>query len=261
MLRALNTAATGMEAQSANLSTIAHNVANSNTNGFKKSRAEFEDLLYQATEMPGTRSSATTHHVIGTQIGSGAKVSAVKRINTQGSPNITNNPFDLMINGDGHFGIIMPNNDIKYTRDGSFALNAQGTLVTNNGNPVFPTITFPSNTLTVNITSDGHVEAFIQGQVEPQQLGVIPVFTFINPAGLKTDGGNLYSQSVASGAPIQNIAGQESTGVLQQGALEISNVSIMTEMTDMIKAQRTYEMNSKVMGVADQFLQTVNNIR
>lgn len=261
MLRALNTAATGMAAQEASINTISNNIANVNTTGFKKGRTEFEDLLYQTVQESGSRSSANSIHNVGTQIGSGAKVSATRKINTLGSPNITNNPFDLMINGDGYFGIILPSNEVKYTRDGGLNVDNQGNMVTKNGYKLFPGITVPPNTVSVNISEDGKVDIFLKGQIEPQNAGTIPVFTFANPAGLRSEGGNLMSQTVASGEAIQGIGGKENAGAIQQGAIESSNVSIMNEMTDMIRAQRAYEMNAKVLGVADNMLQTVNNIK
>lgn len=261
MLRALNTAATGMAAQEMNVSTISNNIANVNTIGYKKNRTEFDTLLYQTVEEAGGRSDASTQYNVGTQIGSGTKVSAVRKEFSQGSPQITNNPFDLMINGDGFFGIIMPDQEVKYTRDGAFNVDNQGNLVSKNGYKVFPNIVIPTGTVQINISEDGLVEAFAKNQVEPTVVGQIPIFTFVNPVGLKSMGKNLYTITNSSGAPISNIAGQNNAGVIQQGALEASNVSIMNEMTDLIKAQRAYEMNSRVMKVADEMLQTVNNIR
>lgn len=258
---ALNTAATGMQAQEENVNTISNNIANVNTIGFKKQRAEIEDLLYQTKREAGARSGADTQYNVGIQTGSGARVSAIKKEFSQGDPQMTNNPFDLMVDGQGFFGVVMPNNEIRFTRDGAFSVDRNGVLVTRSGNPVFPNFTFPPNTKSVNIAEDGTVEAFVDGQIEPNELGQIPIFTFINPAGLKSAGGNLYRTSLSSGEPMQNIAGENSSGIVMQGALESSNVSIMAEMTHLIRAQRAYEMNSKVMGVADQMLQTVNNIR
>lgn len=258
---ALNTAATGMSAQEEHVNTISNNIANVNTTGYKRQRAEIEDLLYQTNRQAGARSSANTHYAVGIQTGSGARVSAIKKQHSQGDPQITNNPFDLMINGQGFFGIVMPNNEVRFTRDGAFSVDRNGVLVTRSGSPVFPTFTFPPNTKSVNIGEDGTVEAYLNGEVEPQNMGQIPVFTFINPAGLTSVGKNLYKTTLSSGEPMQNIAGKNSSGIVMQGALESSNVSIMNEMTNLIRAQRAYEMNSKVMGVADQMLQTVNNIR
>ncbi len=261
LLKALNTAATGMASQEANVNTISNNIANANTIGFKKSRAEFDDLLYATVKEAGSRSSATTRYTVGVQIGTGSKLSATRKIFEQGNPQITNRPFDFMINGDGFFAIIMPNNEVRYTRDGSFNVDKTGTLVTKHGYKVFPGITLPPNTVSVQVSESGNVDAYVNGQVEPINVGQIPLFTFTNPVGLKSLGKNLYGVSSASGAPTQLIAGQQNAGIIMQGALEASNVSIMNEMTNLIKAQRAYEMNSKVMGVADQMLQTVNNIR
>lgn len=261
MIKALNTAATGMAAQEMQVNTISNNIANVNTVGFKKGRTEFEDLNYRTIIEAGSRSSNNTQYNVGLQIGSGAKVAAVRKQHSQGAPKITNNPFDLMINGDGFFGIILPNGEVSYTRDGAFNVDANGVLVTKNGHRVFPGFTFPPNTMSVVISSNGTVDTYINGQTDAINMGNLPVFTFINPVGLKSKGGNLYRNTSSSGEAIQNIADTDNAGSIQQGALESSNVQIMNEMTNLIKAQRGYEMNSKVMGVADQMLQTVNNIR
>lgn len=261
VIRALHTAATGMMAQEANVSTISNNIANVNTIGFKRGRTEIEDLNYETIQEAGARSSANSVYNVGTQIGSGAKVSAVRKEFSDGAPQITNNPFDLLIQGDGFFGIIMPNGELRFSRDGSFNVDAQGALVTKQGYKVYPGFNFPPNTSSVNISSDGKIQSFIKGGTEPSEVGQIPVFTFVNPVGLKSTGMNLYQISLSSGQPVQGIGGQDSAGSIMQGALELSNVSPMTEMTELIRAQRSYEMNSKVMGVADQMLQTINNIR
>lgn len=260
MIRALNTAATGMASQEAHVNTISNNIANANTNGYKSQRTEFEDLMYETVQQAGGRSSNGSQYTVGQQVGSGSKVSATRRLHTMGSPQITNNPYDLMIMGDGFFGVQV-GNEIQYTRDGSFTVDAQGQFKSRNGHPIVPGITIPPNTKSLNISEDGKVQAFLTTQTEPMDLGQIPVFTFINPAGLSDQGGNLAKVSTASGQPIQLIAGSENAGAIQQGAIESSNVSVMNEMTGLIKAQRAYEMNSKVMGIADQMLQTVNNIR
>ncbi len=261
MLKALHTAASGMTAQETNVSTISNNIANVNTTGFKRGRTEIDDLSYETIQEAGARSSASTQYNVGTQIGSGARVSAIRKEFTVGAPQITNNPFDLMVNGEGFFGIIMPNGELKFTRDGSFNVDAQGTMVNKQGYKVYPGLSFPPNTASVNIAENGKVEAFIKGQPEASEVGQIPVFTFVNPVGLKSSGMNLYQVSLSSGSPVQGIAGADNAGPVMQGALEASNVSPMTEMTDLIRAQRAYEMNSKVMGVADQMMQTINNIR
>lgn len=261
MMRALNTAASGMVAQDAQISSISNNIANSNTTAFKRERAEFEDLQYQTVIEAGARSDSNTMYQVGLQIGSGAKVSGVKREFVEGSPLITNEPYDLMIRGDGFFGIMMPDGTLTYTRNGAFTVDNQGNLVTGKGYRVFPGITFPPNSLSIAISDTGVVDVYIKNQREPSNIGQIPLFTFINQGGLKTIGGNLYRETRGSGPAVQMIAGTENTGTINQGTLESSNVSTMTEMTNLIKAQRTFEMNSKVMGVADQMLQTVNNIR
>lgn len=261
IMRALNTAATGMAAQEAHVDTISNNIANVNTTAFKKQRAEFESLHYQTIKEAGSRTGADTLHNVGVQVGSGARVTGTTREFSQGVSQITNNPFDLMINGDGFFAVLGPNQQVLYTRDGSFNVNNQGVLVNKQGYILMPNLQVPPNTNTVNITDAGVVEAFIKNQLQPVNVGQIPLYTFVNNAGLKAMGGNNYIPSQASGAPIQNIAGQENAGSIQQGALEASNVSIMNEMTGLIKAQRALEMNSKVMKVADEILQTVNNIR
>lgn len=260
MIRALNTAATGMAAQESHVNAISNNIANVNTTGYKAQRTEFEDLVYETVEEAGGRSSNNTQYTVGHQIGSGSKVSATRRMHTMGSPQLTNRPYDLMIMGDGFFGVQV-GDQIMFTRDGSFTVDAQGVLKTRNGYPIVPGITVPPNTKSLNIGEDGTVEAFLTNQTAPIGLGQIPVFTFVNPAGLSDKGGNIAMATTASGQALQHVAGTENSGPIQQGALESSNVSIMNEMTNMIKAQRAYEMNSKVMGIADQMLQTVNNIR
>ncbi|MFY7992727.1 MAG: flagellar basal-body rod protein FlgG [Bacteriovoracaceae bacterium] len=261
MIRALQTAATGMSAQESNVNTISNNIANVNTTGFKKSRTEFDDLLYETVQEAGAKSSGNSEYNVGLQVGSGAKVSATRTQHTQGAPQMTNNPYDLMINGEGFFGIIAPNGELKYTRDGSFNVDAQGNMVTKAGHKVFPGVVVPPNIMSINISDSGTVEAFVRNSPEPINLGQIPVFTFVNPTGLRNEGGNLMGATAGSGQAQQQIAGENNSGVMMQGAIEASNVNVMNEMTDLIKAQRAYEMNSKVMGVADQMLQTVNNVR
>jgi flagellar basal-body rod protein FlgG len=261
IMRALNIAASGMSAQEQNVSTISNNIANANTIGFKKSRAEFDDLLYETIQAPGSSSGTNSNYNVGIQIGSGAKLSGTRKEFTIGNPIVTNNPFDLMINGDGFFGITQDNDKIRYTRDGAFNVNGQGMLVTKSGDPIYPGITFPEGTKNVVIDKNGNIEAYLSNQVNAVKLGTLPVFTFANPIGLQASGGNLYQASLSSGMAIEEVAGRNNAGNILQGTLESSNVSIMTEMTNLIKAQRAYEMNSKVMGVADQMLQTVNNIR
>jgi flagellar basal-body rod protein FlgG len=262
MIKALNTAAAGMAAQETNVDTISNNVANVNTTGYKRQRAEYEDLLYQTIRENGGRSSGDTVYNVGFQVGSGSRITAIRKEFSQGDPKITNNPLDLMVNGgEGFFPIQLSNGGVAYTRDGSFNVDFQGNIVNKQGYKLFPGFQFPPNTKSIHISEDGQVEAFLQGQTEPQAIGQIPLFTFTNSVGLKSMGGNLYTATRSSGPAIQNVAGQNNAGTIMQGALESSNVNIMSEMTQLIKAQRAFEMNSKVMGIADQMLQTVNNIR
>jgi len=260
MLRALNTSATGMHAQEQNVNTISNNISNVNTTGFKKERAEFEDLLYEQSIDKGARSSGDSQYTIGKQAGSGARVTATRRIHTQGSIKITDNPFDVSIQGDGFFPV-MVGDKIRYTRDGSFGPDAEGFITTNSGHKIAPGIQVPPNTRSLSISKDGKVDAWLANDKEPVRVGDIKVFKFVNPAGLRDLGGNLAEETTASGNAIEHTPGLNNAGYLFQGSLETSNVQIVDEMTNLIKAQRAYEMNSKVMGVADQMLQTVNNIR
>jgi flagellar basal-body rod protein FlgG len=259
--QALNIAATGMAAQEDNVNSISNNIANVNTIGFKRSRSESTDLLYNTVEMAGGRSFGEAKHSVGIQFGSGSKTTGTRKDFAQGLPKETNNPFDLMINGEGFFGVVKPNSEIRFTRDGAFNVDSSGVLVNKQGYKIYPNFQFPPNTISVQISESGKVDAYVQGQVEPTELGTIPIFKFMNAVGLTNEGGGLYRPSEASGTPIEGIGGENAHGVVMQGSLEVSNVNIMTEMTDLIKAQRAYEMNAKIMGVADQMLQTINNIR
>ena len=250
-----------MASQETLVNTISKNIANANTTGFKRERAQFEDLMYETQVEAGARSSSNTVYNVGMQIGSGSKVSAVRKEFAVGSQLMTNRPWDLMITGQGFFGIVMNDGTVKYTRDGSFSVNYQGEIVNRRGQKLFPGFQIPPNTLSTAISPDGKVEAYVKNQREPIVVGNSPTFMFVNPTGLKSLGGNLFQDTRSSGAAIQTLPGQENAGSIAQGVLEASNVSVMTEMTGLIKAQRAYEMNSKVMGIADQMLQTVNNIR
>ncbi len=260
-LKALDIASSGMAVQEENVSTISNNIANINTNGYKKNRAEFESLLYQTIKEPGSYNGITTKNNVGIQIGSGAVLSSVRRDLTQGNLKITNNPFDLMIEGDGYFGVQLPDQSILYTRDGSFGTNADGSIVNPKGYKIVPNIVVPQNTKNINITRDGTVYAYLSKTDTGTVIGQISIFTFANPVGLRAKGGNLFAKSEASGLPITNIAGQGKSGKIRQGALETSNVKIMNEMTELIRAQRAYEINAKVMRATDEMLQTINNIR
>ena len=260
MIRALNTAATGMAAQEQQVNTISNNIANSNTTGFKAKRTEFEDLMYETVNEAGARSSNDSEYTVGHQVGSGVKVSATRRQHTMGSPQLTGNTYDMMIMGEGFFGIQV-GNETLYTRDGSFDVDAQGILKTRSGHPLIPGITVSPNTVNIAVAENGIVQAFVKGQSDPIELGQIPVFTFVNPTGLADKGKNLLSGTNASGDAIQRIPGDENAGYISQGTLESSNVNVMNSMTNLIKAQRAYESNSKVLKIADEMLGTINQIR
>jgi len=260
MIRALYTAASGMSAQQLNLDTIANNLANSSTAGFRQTRLQFQDMLYQNMVTPGAAQSTQTVSA-GLQIGLGTKSSATEVIMTQGDLNQTNNPLDLAIEGTGFFPVQLPDGTTAYTRAGSFHLNNQGTIVTAAGDPLQPAITIPPNALAVTITKYGQVNATLPGQQNPQQLGQIQLSTFANPGGLEATGGNLFRATLSSGDPVTgNAGGTEGLGQLQQGYLEGSNVDVVSEFVQMVLAQRAYESNSKVIKAADDMYQQVNNL-
>lgn len=260
MIRSLTTSATGMEAQLENVDRIANNIANANTTAFKKSRTDFQDLLYQTMREPGTVDGEGNANPVGVQVGVGVKIAGSSRLNTQGAAKQTGRGTDLMINGEGYFGIQMPNGQVGYTRDGGFQVDNQGRLVTVDGYPLLPEIRIPQGSVGVEIKSTGEVLARQpDGNVNP--VGQIQLIAFQNPNGLKATGRNLYSPTPASGAPIQGNPGSGVMGSIEQGFLEASNVNAVTEMVDMISAQRAFEMNSKAMMTADQMLQNVVNPR
>lgn len=261
MLKALNTAATGMQAQQTQMEVISNNIANVNTTGFKKSRAEFEDLLYQTIKEPGAQQTANTQHPTGVQTGLGVRTAATQKIFEEGSAKITRNPLDLAVEGSGFFPIQMAGGQVGYTRDGSFHKDAGGKIVDKNGNALIPEIVIPPNANGVSITDDGQVMVTTQLGGQPQQVGQIQLVNFVNPAGLKSIGRNLFVPSSSSGAPLQGNPGENNLGTVAQGQLESSNVNIVDEMTGMIMTQRSYESNSKVIQAADQMLQYSNNLR
>jgi flagellar basal-body rod protein FlgG len=260
MIRALYTAASGMSAQQLNLDTIANNLANSSTAGFRQTRLQFQDMIYQNLVTPGAAQSQQTVSA-GLQIGLGTKSAATEIIMTQGDLNQTNNPLDLAIQGTGFFQVAMPDGTIAYTRAGSFHLNNQGTIVTTDGNPLIPNISIPANSTAVTITQYGVVNATLAGQQNPSQLGQIQLATFVNPGGLAAEGSNLFTTTLSSGDPVTaNPGGPEGLGTLQQGYLENSNVDVVTEFVQMVLAQRAYESNSKVVRAADDMYSQVNNM-
>ena len=261
MIRALYTAASGMSAQQLNLDTIANNLANSSTTGFRQLRLEFQDMLYQNLVTPGAAQSQSTVSA-GLQVGLGTRSAATEVIMTQGEFNQTNNPLDLAIEaGSGFFQVQRPDGTIAYTRAGQFYQNSQGTIVTTAGDPLVPTITIPPNATQITITQYGVVNATLPGQTNPSQLGQIQLATFANPGGLESMGGNRLQQTLSSGDPVLgNPGGSEGVGTLQQGYLENSNVDVVTEFVQMVLAQRAYESNSKVIKAADDMYSQVNNM-
>jgi flagellar basal-body rod protein FlgG len=261
MFRALYTAASGMTAQQMNLDNIANNLANSSTTGFQQRQVNFTDLLYQNTIMPGSAATQQTTQTSGLQIGLGTRAGATEIIQTQGDFSTTGNPLDLAINGAGFFQILMPNGQVGYTRDGSFTTNAQGQLVTAEGNPLQPAITIPADALSVNIGSDGTVSVTQPGQTAATQVGAIQTALFVNPGGLNSTGSNIYLPTTASGQPIVGTpGGAEGLGAISQGMLEQSNVSVVNQFVAMILAQRSYESNSRVVKAADEMLQQLNQL-
>ena len=261
-MRAMNIAATGMLAQQTNVEVIANNIANQNTTGFKRQRAEFQDLLYQTDRRAGAQSSDTGTIVpVGVQIGIGVKTAAVYRITTQGNLTTTSNPLDVAIQGRGFFQILQPDGTTAYTRAGSFQLSPTGQVVTADGFTVQPGITVPQNTVAISINASGQVQAQVAGQTAPQTVGQFQLANFPNEAGLEALGNNLFLETPASGAPITGNPTSIGFGALNQGLLETANVDIVSEITNLITAQRAYEMNSKVIQTTDQMMTSLNQIQ
>jgi flagellar basal-body rod protein FlgG len=254
MIRSLWISKTGLEAQQTQMDVIAHNLANVSTNGFKRQRAVFEDLLYQTLRQPGAQSSQQTEVPSGLQIGTGVQPIATERIFTQGNIQQTGNPLDVAIQGDGFFQVLLPDGTTAYTRDGSFQLNSQGQLVTSSGYQVQPAITMPAKVLSVTIAQDGIVSVTQAGSSAPTQIGQMQLATFINPVGMQSRGENLYLETASSGAPQPNAPGSNGAGLLNQSYVETSNVNVVEEMVNMIQTQRAYEINSKAIQTSDQML-------
>lgn len=261
-MRSLDIGAAGMMAQQLNVDVISNNIANMNTTGYKKQRAAFQDLMYQNIDRPGTTSSdAGTTIPSGLQVGLGVKTGAVYRMHSQGSVEVTENELDVAILGRGFFQVDLPSGETGYTRDGTFQLNENGEIVTSQGFAVVPTITIPTDSTSIDINDEGEVFVTTTGATAPTSVGQIQMADFINPAGLEAIGNNLLVETNASGAAITGIANQEQFGALEQGALESSNVDVVTEMTSLIAAQRAYEMNSNVISTSDEMLQTMSQLR
>jgi len=261
MIRALYTAASGMAAQETNLDNIANNLANSSTSGFRSRRLQFEDLIYQNLIMPGAAATQQTTVVAGLQIGLGTRSAASEVIQLEGDFTQTGNPLDLAIQGQGFFQVLLPDGQTAYTRGGSFHLDGQGNLVTQDGDPVQPSVTIPANATSVTVGQDGTISVTLPGQTAAQQVGALQLALFANPGGLNSTGSNLFLATTASGDPIVGApGGSEGLGSIQQGMLEQSNVSVVDEFVNMIVAQRSYEANSRVVNAADQMLQDINNL-
>ena len=255
---AMHVARTGLDSQAARMRVIANNLANVNTTGFKKDRAEFETLAYQTMTVPGAPSSAENRYAVGLALGSGVQMTGTARVNTQGAMTQTDNPLDMAIEGDGFFQVLRPDGTTGYTRAGNFSLSAEGQIVTSDGMRLQPEISVPEGATAITIGADGTVSAQLQGQSAPTELGRIELARFVNPSGLQAMGGNLYAESAASGTPQVGTPGLDGRGTLRQGSLEGSNVNVVQELVDMIETQRAYEVNSKMISANDEMLRNAN---
>jgi len=261
-MRALDIAATGMQAQQTNVEVISNNLANMTTTGFKRQRAEFQDLIYQNLRRVGSNSSDSGSIVpSGAQVGLGVKTAAIYRIDEQGNLQQTSNTLDLAIQGNGFFQVTLPDGETAYTRDGTFGLAPDGTIVTADGYTVVPGIQVPTNATAVTVNTSGQVQATIAGQTAPQTLGQLQLAAFPNDAGLAAQGDNMYLQTAASGQPVTGNPASTGYGTVMQGFIETSNVNVVTEITNLITAQRAYEMNSRVISTSDDMLSTLTNLR
>jgi flagellar basal-body rod protein FlgG len=260
MIRSLWISKTGLDAQQMQMDVISNNLANVSTSGFKKSRAVFEDLLYQNIRQVGSQSSQQSQLPSGLQLGTGVKPVATERIFTQGNLQQTSNDKDVAIQGQGFFQILLPDGTTAYTRDGSFQVDSQGQLVTASGFPVQPSITIPANAQSLSIGRDGVVSITTPNSTATTQIGQIQVATFINPAGLQAKGENLFVETTASGNPNTNTPGTNGAGLLSQGYVETSNVNVVEELVSMIQTQRAYEINSKAITTSDQMLQKLSQM-
>ena len=259
MFSSLWIAKTGLDAQQTRMAVTSNNIANANTTGFKRSRAAFEDLIYQNRRQPGAQSSEATQVPAGTMVGTGVRVVGTEKLFTQGEVMQTGNAFDLAIQGRGFFQVTLPDGTVGYTRDGSFHINSDGQLVSNSGYPMEPAITVPAAAQSLTIGNDGTVSVQLAGQAAAAQIGTVQLADFINPAGLEARGENLLYETAASGAPQTGTPGLNGVGSLMQGALESSNVNVVEELVNMIETQRAYEMNSKAISASDQMLQNLTN--
>lgn len=260
MIKSLWIAKTGLSAQQMNMDIISNNLANVSTNGFKRQRAVFEDLLYQTVRQPGAQTSEQTRLPSGLQIGTGVRPVATERMHSQGNLEVTDNSNDVAINGQGFFQVLMPDGTQAYTRSGAFQVNQNGQLVTASGYEIQPGITIPSNATKMTITRDGIVSVRLANQTNEVQVGQLTLHTFINDTGLESVGENLYVETESSGTPTENMPGLNGAGLLYQGYVETSNVNVAEELVNMIQVQRAYEINSKAISASDQMLQRLNQL-
>ncbi|KAF0810582.1 flagellar basal body rod protein FlgG [Alcanivorax sp. S71-1-4] len=260
MIKSLWTAKTGLESQQVKMDVIANNLANVSTNGFKKSRAVFEDLLYQNLRQPGSANDVQNRLPSGLQIGSGVRPVATERLHSQGGLENTGNSRDLAINGQGFFQVLMPDGNMAYTRDGSFQLDENGQMVTSSGYPLEPAVIIPQNALSVSIGQDGIVSVTEPGSNQSRDVGQLTLSTFVNPAGLESVGENLYRETSASGMRVESTPGLNGAGRLYQNYVETSNVNVVEEMVSMIQTQRAYEINSKAVQTSDEMLARLSQL-
>jgi flagellar basal-body rod protein FlgG len=261
MIRSMYSAATGMEAQQLYMDTISHNLSNVNTTAYKRSKMEFQDLMYQTLKAPGIRNAEGEMAPSGIEVGLGVKPVATQKVFEQGSLNNTGNPMDIAIQGEGFYQISMPDGSIAYTRDGSFKLTSDGTMVTSGGYAISPQITLPEGAQQLGVSPEGKVTVILPGQQTSTEIGQIEIVRFVNPTGLRSLGANTYGASDASGEPVVETPGENGMGTLQQNYNENSNVQVVEEMINMITAQRAYEMISKSIQVSEDMLQVANNLK
>lgn len=255
---ALHVARTGLDAEATRMRVIANNLANVNTTGFKRDRAEFDTLAYQTVTAPGAPATSESLYATGLSLGSGVRMTGTARVNTQGSLTSTDNPLDLAIEGDGFFQVLLPDGRTGYSRAGNFSLSPDGQIVTAQGLALQPAIKVPEGAQSITIGSDGTVSATLPGTTEPTQLGQIELARFVNPSGLQALGDNLLAETASSGAPQVGVAAAEGRGTIRQGMLEASNVNVVEELVDMIETQRAYEVNSKMVSATDEMLRNAN---
>ncbi|RMG04214.1 MAG: flagellar basal-body rod protein FlgG [Nitrospirae bacterium] len=261
MIRSLFIAATGMEAQKLNIDVISNNLANANTPGYKKSRADFQELMYQTVKAPGATSGDGTQFPSGIQVGLGVQPAAIQKIYEQGDFVQTGNPLDMTIEGEGFFQVVKPDGEVAYTRAGTFKMDSEGRIVNSNGYPMEPEITIPTDAIQITIGEDGTVSVLQPGSATPTEVGQIEIVRFPNPGGLKPVGNSLFVETSSSGAPITGTPGSDGLGSIKQGFVEMSNVDVVEEMVQMIVSQRAYELNSKAVQAVDDMLQMTNTMK